>query len=346
MDVTRSRTQPNVFSRRLFAPLAGRYDRLAEILSMGQNRRWRTAMVEHITGSESPEPVTGARCRLRARTRQPRTGEATDAYVSVSTSASTMLRQGDDDVAATAAGPHRSCCSAAASSCRSPMPRFDALTFTYLLRYVADPAATVAELARVVKPGGPIASLEFAVPPAPWWRAAWWLYTRIVLPVAGLLTGGRAWFHVGRFLGPSIAAHYRKYRVDWTSTCGATPASSTSGRADEPRRRPGHVGPTRPMSEPDPATEQRRPLAPAFYARPRFVLDAGGARLVDVAASRRTRCGTFVRRHRVMPRRPASTPSGSAGTLVAFFLAVGVGAHALDELHGRPLRHRRSPTAR
>src|SRR4051795_1677455 len=50
MDVIRSRTQPNVFARRLFAPLPDRYDRLAEILSMGQNRRWRTAMVEHITG--------------------------------------------------------------------------------------------------------------------------------------------------------------------------------------------------------------------------------------------------------------------------------------------------------
>jgi demethylmenaquinone methyltransferase/2-methoxy-6-polyprenyl-1,4-benzoquinol methylase len=93
---------------------------------------------------------------------------------------------------------------------------FDALTFTYLLRYVADPAATLTELARVVKPGGPIASLEFAVPQAPWWRGAWWVYTRLILPVAGWLTGGRAWFAVGRFLGPSISSHYRKYSVDWT----------------------------------------------------------------------------------------------------------------------------------
>ena len=39
---------------------------------------------------------------------------------------------------------------------------FDALTFTYLLRYVDDPAATLRELARVVRPGGTIAGLEFA----------------------------------------------------------------------------------------------------------------------------------------------------------------------------------------
>ena len=93
---------------------------------------------------------------------------------------------------------------------------FDGLTFTYLLRYVADPAATIAELARVVRPGGPIASLEFAVPPNPGWQAAWWLYTRAVLPVAGLVTGGPAWFDVGRFLGPSISTHYRQYPIPWT----------------------------------------------------------------------------------------------------------------------------------
>ena len=61
---------------------------------------------------------------------------------------------------------------------------FDALTFTYLLRYVSDPAATLAELARVVRPGGTVASLEFAVPPSRLWRAAWWMYTRLVLPGA------------------------------------------------------------------------------------------------------------------------------------------------------------------
>ena len=89
----------------------------------------------------------------------------------------------------------------------------DALTFTYLLRYVDDPAATLAELARVVRPGGPVASLEFLVPPNPFWRAWWWLYTRLVLPAAGLVTGGRAWYDVGRFLGPSISGHYRRHGV-------------------------------------------------------------------------------------------------------------------------------------
>ena len=80
------------------------------------------------------------------------------------------------------------------------------------------PTATLRELARVLKPGAPIASLEFAVPERWWWHGLWWIYTRAVLPVAGLIAGGRAWYDVGRFLGPSISRHYQRYSVDWTVT--------------------------------------------------------------------------------------------------------------------------------
>lgn len=45
---------------------------------------------------------------------------------------------------------------------------------------------------------------------------SWWLYTRAVLPVLGYLAGGKAWWNVGRFLGPSISVHYRSYPVPWT----------------------------------------------------------------------------------------------------------------------------------
>jgi hypothetical protein len=43
---------------------------------------------------------------------------------------------------------------------------------------------------------------------------AWRLYTRVVLPVAGLLTGGREWARVGWFLGPSIEDHYRRHPIE------------------------------------------------------------------------------------------------------------------------------------
>jgi demethylmenaquinone methyltransferase / 2-methoxy-6-polyprenyl-1,4-benzoquinol methylase len=90
---------------------------------------------------------------------------------------------------------------------------FDALTFTYLLRYVEDPAATVAELARVVRPGGRVASLEFGVPPLLPARLAWRFYTAAGLPALGRLASPE-WARVGRFLGPSIRGFYARHPLD------------------------------------------------------------------------------------------------------------------------------------
>jgi demethylmenaquinone methyltransferase/2-methoxy-6-polyprenyl-1,4-benzoquinol methylase len=90
---------------------------------------------------------------------------------------------------------------------------FDHLTFTYLLRYIEDPGATLRELTRVVKPGGRVASLEFMLPPNVIARSLWWIYTRGAMPVLGRLAS-RDWYVVGRFLGPSITDLYRRLPLD------------------------------------------------------------------------------------------------------------------------------------
>ena len=89
---------------------------------------------------------------------------------------------------------------------------FDALTFTYLLRYVDDPGATLGELARVVRPGGTIASLEFAVPRGVW-NPLWRFYVGAVLPTAGRSIAP-GWQEVGRFLGGSIRDYWRRYPLE------------------------------------------------------------------------------------------------------------------------------------
>jgi demethylmenaquinone methyltransferase / 2-methoxy-6-polyprenyl-1,4-benzoquinol methylase len=96
---------------------------------------------------------------------------------------------------------------------------FDHLTFTYLLRYVDDPAATLRELARVVRPGGRISSLEFGEPSREPWHALWSGYTRIGLPLLGRAVS-REWSQVGRFLASSIPDFYARHplaalRASW-----------------------------------------------------------------------------------------------------------------------------------
>jgi demethylmenaquinone methyltransferase/2-methoxy-6-polyprenyl-1,4-benzoquinol methylase len=98
---------------------------------------------------------------------------------------------------------------ASAEALPFPDAEFDALTFTYLLRYVDVPAATLRELARVVRPGGAIAGLEFGVPHGAW-RALWELYVRAGLPIAGAVIG-HGWREAGSFLGGSIRTFNREW---------------------------------------------------------------------------------------------------------------------------------------
>lgn len=204
--------EPHDFAQRLFSGLPRHYDLLEDILSLGQNRRWRREMLDHVA---APKPArildvaTGtAGVALDLVTR----GGARVVGVDVTDA---MLRRGQVNIARAGVGDRVQLVLGTAERLPFPDATFDALTFTYLLRYVSDPHHALQELARVLKPGAPMASLEFHVPPNAFWRFWWWLYTRGVLPAAGALAG-RAWFDVGRFLGPNISAHARDHPVPAT----------------------------------------------------------------------------------------------------------------------------------
>ena len=214
---TLDRQDPNRFAQQLFRPLPRRYDALAEILSMGQNARWRRATVDRVLPArpglvlDVASGTAGVAVQVARRSGARVVGaDLTEA----------MLRRGARTVADGGLQGRVQLVAGRAEELPFPDATFDALTFTYLLRYVEDPAATLRELARVVKPGAPVASLDFLVPPRRFWRCWWWGYTRLVLPVGGLAGGGRDWYEVGRFLGPNISAHYRRHPVaslvaDW-----------------------------------------------------------------------------------------------------------------------------------
>lgn len=222
-DIAASRQEPNLFASGLFSPLGSRYDLLAELLSFGQNRRWRQAMVDSIDSILSS--VTPGGHGRRFRLLDVATGTAGVALrlegqigaevIGIDLTMG-MLDIGRQKVVRAERSDLIMLVSGRAEQLPFPDRSFDGLTFTYLLRYVADPAATLAELVRVVRPGGAIASLEFGVPRGKILHGAWWLYTRAVLPLAGALSGGQRWYRVGHFLGPSITEHYRRYSVDQT----------------------------------------------------------------------------------------------------------------------------------
>jgi demethylmenaquinone methyltransferase/2-methoxy-6-polyprenyl-1,4-benzoquinol methylase len=217
-------TRENAFASGLFRQLPERYDVLAEVLSLGQNGRWRRELVRHIAAAEPRlvlDVATGTAGVAIAVVRQ------TPAHVTGIDISTAMLDRGRERVALAGLDARIQLESGRAEELRFATGSFDAVSFTYLLRYVGDPAATIAELARALRPGGVMASLDFFEPPNPASRTAWWLYTRLVLPVAGLLLGGTAWWEVGRFLGPNISGHYRRWPL--TRIVGAWEAAGMVG---------------------------------------------------------------------------------------------------------------------
>jgi demethylmenaquinone methyltransferase / 2-methoxy-6-polyprenyl-1,4-benzoquinol methylase len=199
-------TDPSRFATKLFNGLPRRYDRLGYLLSMGQDRRWRSAIVDKVKARpgelvlDVATGTAGVALALRAATGAEITG--IDLNANMLETARQKLAQRSEAGVRLVQGR--------AENLPFADDSFDDVTFTYLLRYVKDPAATVAELVRVLKPGGVLAGMDFYVPPSRFWRPLWWCYTRWVLPLGGLLTGGREWYEVGRFLGPNIEGHYAR----------------------------------------------------------------------------------------------------------------------------------------
>jgi demethylmenaquinone methyltransferase/2-methoxy-6-polyprenyl-1,4-benzoquinol methylase len=190
----------------LFRGLPRRYDALSAALSFWQDPRWRRALVSAVApqaGQRVLDVATGTgmvAAELLAR--------ADCSVVGIDQSAEMLA-----GARARFAGAEHSrveLIEGQAEALPFTDESFDALTFTYLLRYVDDPAATMLELARVVRPGGRVASLEFGVPQWGPARAAWRLYTAVGLPALGRLAS-REWAEVGRFLGPSIRGFYERH---------------------------------------------------------------------------------------------------------------------------------------
>jgi demethylmenaquinone methyltransferase/2-methoxy-6-polyprenyl-1,4-benzoquinol methylase len=177
---------------------------MAELLSFGQNARWRRFMVSRLDGAERVLDVaTGtAHVALEVTRRLPASVVGLD-------QSEPMLQEGERRVMAAGMGSRVRMVVGNGERLPFEDAVFDAVTFTYLLRYVDDPGATLRELTRVVRPGGTLANLEFHVPSRAGWRWLWLVYTRAVMPVLGRVVS-RAWQEVGRFLGPSISDFYRR----------------------------------------------------------------------------------------------------------------------------------------
>jgi demethylmenaquinone methyltransferase/2-methoxy-6-polyprenyl-1,4-benzoquinol methylase len=193
---------------------------MGALLSFGQDARWRRSMVSKVNAIPGSWVLdvasgTGLVAREMAARKHVR-------VVSLDPS-EPMLRSGEEP--SRLAGLEAQIAPVLGRAEELPFAdgSFDSVTFTYLLRYVDDPEATMRELARVLRPGGTLACLEFHVPPGPVWHAAWLIYTRALMPLIGW-AASPAWRYTGRFLGPNISRFYGTYplpeQIRWWQAAG------------------------------------------------------------------------------------------------------------------------------
>ncbi|HKI29975.1 MAG TPA: class I SAM-dependent methyltransferase [Actinomycetota bacterium] len=214
MDPERTRQ-----ARRLFAGIAPEYDRMGSVLSFGQDPRWRRFLVSKVNaipGSWVLDVATGTGLVARElASKNVRVVGLDQSPAMVARGVEAVRRRGLDERVRFTIGQ--------AQALPFADDSLDAVAFTYLLRYVDDPAATVAELVRVLRPGGVMASLEFHVPPEPWARAGWFAYTRSAMPLVGW-TVSNEWYRTGRFLARSITEFVERYplpvQVRWWQEAG------------------------------------------------------------------------------------------------------------------------------
>jgi demethylmenaquinone methyltransferase/2-methoxy-6-polyprenyl-1,4-benzoquinol methylase len=178
----------------MFDAIAPRYDLLNHLLSAGIDRRWRSRAVRSLglTGREILVDVCTGTADVALEARRSAPGAARVIGVDF---AAAMLGLGLRKVRG--AGQDRHITLVRGDAARLPARDgcADAVTVAFGVRNVASVEEACAELARVLKPGGRLAILEFGVPRVPVAGPLYrWYFTR-VLPVIGRIVSG----HTGAY---------------------------------------------------------------------------------------------------------------------------------------------------
>lgn len=156
----------------VFTDIAGRYDRLNSILSLGKDSDWRVTAIDRLPGGRILDLGAG-------------TGAANDVF-------------GDRDVVALDPSPEMLALNGAARRVVAVGERlpfadetFDAVFSAYVFRNLDSVDATVAEISRVLRPGGKAGIVDLGRPQGSVAASIHRAGTSVVLPLAGMTIGAR-----------------------------------------------------------------------------------------------------------------------------------------------------------
>jgi demethylmenaquinone methyltransferase / 2-methoxy-6-polyprenyl-1,4-benzoquinol methylase len=167
----------------MFDAIAPRYDLLNHVLSAGLDRRWRNIAVDALelaAGARLLDLCTGTGDLAVAVVRR----SPQSSVIGVDFAAE-MLKLGRDKVRHLGLGKCIRLVRGDATRIPLADGSVDAATVAFGIRNVAEPTLALAELARVLRPGGKLAILEFGEPRIPGIRTIYAWYFRYLLPLIG-----------------------------------------------------------------------------------------------------------------------------------------------------------------
>jgi demethylmenaquinone methyltransferase / 2-methoxy-6-polyprenyl-1,4-benzoquinol methylase len=182
-DVTTDKTASRIAG--MFDSIAPRYDLLNHVLSVGLDRRWRNRAIDElhlVPAVRVLDLCTGTADLAVAAVRRGSAGSVVGVDF-----AGEMLKLADRKIAK--GGMRGAIRLVRGDAMAIPLAdaSCEAATIGFGIRNVADPAAALREIARVLRPGGRLAILEFGQPRIPGIRTLYSWYFRYLLPLVGRL---------------------------------------------------------------------------------------------------------------------------------------------------------------
>ena len=169
----------------LFTRIAPRYDLINDLQSFGLHRLWKRRLVR-LADAQSGERALDVCCgtgdvtlALARRGAEAVGVDFSEAMLAIARERLASERSGNSD------GKHAHFVVGDAENLSYPNDSFDIVTISYGLRNLRDWRSGLAEMHRVSKAGGRLLVLEFGKPNNSLWRAAYFAYLRLVVPLFG-----------------------------------------------------------------------------------------------------------------------------------------------------------------
>jgi demethylmenaquinone methyltransferase/2-methoxy-6-polyprenyl-1,4-benzoquinol methylase len=192
-----------VYVRRMFGRIAGVYDLMNRLMSVGLDRRWRTFTVRQIAlgpGQLGLDIGTGTGDLAIELARQ----SAPESHVIGVDFTPEMLARGREKIERIGLAGRVELRQGDGEQLDLPAATFDAVCSAFVVRNLTDPRHGFAEMLRVTKPGGHVACLEISHPHNPVFSALFDFYFGRLVPLLGTLIGKA--FDAYSYLPSSVTA--------------------------------------------------------------------------------------------------------------------------------------------